>query len=1409
MVSFQQLVTAFLRNVKQLSTAMVATVLLVLLPLQASADDTEIFFSRDLGSIRPNLLFALDTSKSMDESISSDSNHASKMDSLKAALTEYLSSTQNVNVGLMRFNGQGGGGPIMFPITPIDKNLCDGILCDSLELSSRIKAASDDAVETLTTGTVTLNEPVISLGEDATDSSSNRVALKFSELRIPSGVVINSAQLVVNSASTEFGSAAFQIRAENTANSEEITSDTFNISSRPQTTLVRNWFPGSWQANTNYESPDIGPLIQNVINKSDWCGGSSLTLLIEGTGTRTINSFDSSSNDAPLLLIDYDASNVSPTDGCQSYSSLSRIIDRRDDAREWYTGRVQSGPTDTRPFFLHNGTLRPRQAGMMFLRYQGVNIPKDAIIKKAYVDFVLANGDNGPVSLTVKGIALPDTPLVTPTAFLVSIKPTTSTQIAWPNVPSPPAGGTIRSVDLSPIVQEIVNQDGWAAGNALAFRIEGSGSGNRIVEALESNAAKSPALFIEYEERGIQTVSAREELIRITNDMRAEGFTPMLDVMYEAAQYYQGNPVDFGKTRGRFVNGTDNRSHKHRVSHPLSYTGGTPITPEPCQGAGREGFTTVCEEEIITGNPVYISPIQSECQPNSIILLSDGQPSGSVSTAHVSQMMAPNGCPFGTSCIRAVADFLANNDQAAHIDREQIITTHTISFGVSGSFLRTVADAGGGEHFDARDSNDLRSTFEYLSTVEVDSGATFVSPSSSVNQSNRLTNENSIFFSLFEPRVGPTWGGNLKKFNILTKDDNSVVIVDANNSPAIDPNTGTFFANTRSEWSASADGDNVSSGGAASRLDRNSDFANFRNVYTYTGTEPADSEDLTLAVNQLHENNSALTADLMGVNGEGIQYLKDLLSWSRGVDVFDENNNQDNSDARLHMGDPLHSSPVVINYDLGSANDEAVVFVATNEGYLHALDNNTGREHFAFVPQELLPNLDTFRRNDSIQAHPYGLDGSMTFWTDDLDDDGLVDSNEPALLFLGMRRGGYNYYAFDVSNIAKPKLQWVIEGGSGGTPGYEEMGQTWSRPQVAHIRYGSNSRKPVLIFGAGYDENKDDLPEVPTAPRNDDSEGRGIFIVDAETGERLWSASPISNGSNHTILPDMNYSIPSDVRVIDIDADGRADQMYVGDTGGQIWRFDFNKDPSGPLITGGLLADFGSSGADNARRFHNPPDLALIEHATGPYLSLGIGSGWRAHPLDDVIEDRYYTLRLPITFGAPAGYGKPSGNGNTTVYYPYTEADLLDITSDAKPDVTDVSANAGWMLKLNEPGAKVLSTGLTVENRIIFTTYRPGFSENPCVVDLGTAELYIVNAFDGSPTNAFISDNGSGSSSLPGVADRKKVLQTTGIPPSASALISEEGVPVIVVGQEVIDDVEIEQLTERTWWMEAINEQGQ
>ena len=73
------------------------------------------------------------------------------------------------------------------------------------------------------------------------------------------------------------------------------------------------------------------------------------------------------------------------------------------------------------------------------------------------------------------------------------------------------------------------------------------------------------------------------------------------------------------------------------------------------------------------------------------------------------------------------------------------------------------------------------------------------------------------------------------------------------------------------------------------------------------------------------------------------------------------------------MGDPIHSQPVIVNY----GTNDSVIYIATNHGYLHAFDADTGYEYFAVAPKEMLANAKDFYQDASSYQHIYGLDGHM------------------------------------------------------------------------------------------------------------------------------------------------------------------------------------------------------------------------------------------------------------------------------------------------------------------------------------------------------------------------------------------------------------------------------------------------
>ena len=173
------------------------------------------------------------------------------------------------------------------------------------------------------------------------------------------------------------------------------------------------------------------------------------------------------------------------------------------------------------------------------------------------------------------------------------------------------------------------------------------------------------------------------------------------------------------------------------------------------------------------------------------------------------------------------------------------------------------------------------------------------------------------------------------------------------------------------------------------------------------------------------------------------------------------------------------------------------------------------------------------------------------------------------MLVIGMRRGGSNYYALDVTNPDSPRFMWQINGGTGQ---FDKMAQSWSRPSLITVKDGAGEKK-VLVFGGGYDDTIDDR-HVATP-----SNGNAIYFVDTD-GDFIRELTH----------QDMDYGIPSDLRVIDSDNDGLADRIYVGDLGGQVWRLDFDDVSQASDFDLEPLLDVSGNGY---QPFFYPPSVSL------------------------------------------------------------------------------------------------------------------------------------------------------------------------------------------------------------------------
>ncbi len=162
------------------------------------------------------------------------------------------------------------------------------------------------------------------------------------------------------------------------------------------------------------------------------------------------------------------------------------------------------------------------------------------------------------------------------------------------------------------------------------------------------------------------------------------------------------------------------------------------------------------------------------------------------------------------------------------------------------------------------------------------------------------------------------------------------------------------------------DGATVDLGGAANELPAPAS----RKVYTYLG-----SSNLTAPSNVVAKTNTGITDLLLNTGTPGDPTRDDVIDFINGYDIADVNQNNVTNEPRYQMGDALHSQPAAVIY--GPGVRDGVLFFATNDGYLHALDVQTGIEKWAFVPPEFLGNQIKLLEDDSAATKLYGIDGDL------------------------------------------------------------------------------------------------------------------------------------------------------------------------------------------------------------------------------------------------------------------------------------------------------------------------------------------------------------------------------------------------------------------------------------------------
>jgi len=519
-----------------------------------------------------------------------------------------------------------------------------------------------------------------------------------------------------------------------------------------------------------------------------------------------------------------------------------------------------------------------------------------------------------------------------------------------------------------------------------------------------------------------------------------------------------------------------------------------------------------------------------------------------------------------------------------------------------------------------------------------------------------------------------------------------------------------------------------------------------RTIYTYLST----------SLSLFNTGNSDLTAIILGSPSGGIA---DVINYVRGADVLDEDGDSNVTENRsIITGDVLHSEPVIFQYRYADGSSRTMVYFGANDGMLHAVldeDNPSsatipGSELWAFIPTDLLPRL-----KDMIEGvdHQSYVDATPKIYFKDIDGDGLVDSGDgdKVILICGERKGGTGYFALNVTDPSTPQYLWRINqyddsgfGWDAPTTVIPELGQTWSEPQFCLVKTsdGDTTGTAVFFIGGGYSSNN--------------SSGKAVIAVNVMTGAEV---KKFNTG--------MSYSFPSNVLVVDENDNGFVDKVYVGDLGGQIWRFASFTDSGGSSlafpncnenINSWTEQVFFKTDNSNSRKFFYPPSLTLEKG----YDMVFMGTGDRENACCN-------NDTLVCSFSGPdiIAAAKETHSSTTII----GDTDLVDVT-DPTATPPDMASDLGWYIRLvdgsgNAVGEKVLSEGTVFYKTFYITTFTP--NEDPCVPG-GDGKLFALSHLTGGAVLDFDNDSNN---------DRSTTIGG-GIPSKPVTLITKNGTRLLV-----------------------------
>lgn len=423
-----------------------------------------------------------------------------------------------------------------------------------------------------------------------------------------------------------------------------------------------------------------------------------------------------------------------------------------------------------------------------------------------------------------------------------------------------------------------------------------------------------------------------------------------------------------------------------------------------------------------------------------------------------------------------------------------------------------------------------------------------------------------------------------------------------------------------------------------------------------------------------------------------------------------------------------------------------LVYVAANDGMLHAFNSATGAEVYAYLPGAVitagLANLASQDYGNPDAPHQYYNDGQLTIADAYLPSLPQINGSSWHTILVGTTGMGLAeaVYALDITDPANITPLWERSAGDG-KPGSDYIGQMVGKPVIAQTSYtpagGGNPASSTwsVLIGNGY---------------NSAQGVSALLQFDLTTGSLDVHETTDATTGNGLAAP---------VVWMDNIADGVSTVAYAGDLHGQVWSFQLN-DATGsnptPTSTGTLLFT-AVDGGGKVQPITAGMQAGRDSKTGNVWLFFGTGQFLSTSDLTSTDTQTWYGIIVQssdATLVSKLSLGRGNLVQRTITGQSAANGNILPArTISEQTDPTDMNGKSGWYLDLLAPigpnNSPVQQGERTIAPIQVYGGLVVGATRIPQVTDIcnpsGSGWIMALNPFTGTaPTSNFFDINGDG-----------------------------------------------------------------